>query len=199
MGLETNKAAQTVTQLERAKAGEPPCIYTMFADFTSAPIGTDRAGWLQAVGMVSGTLATDLFLTKASWADRAWPRIKEWGYRKAVEYVGSRGSVQRKRCRVESYRVDWGHQAARDGLAIALWGRENVPGSRERALSFKCGQQAYRRVRDEVGVQANDLLTEAAHFMEMCAGIRPFTGEFIHRWEVATGSNWDAAKWCRDY
>lgn len=193
MSVETQQAYQ---QRERAKAGEPPCIYTMFADFTNAPIGCDRAGWLQMVGMVSGTLATDLFLTKASWADRAWPRIKEWGYLKAVEYVGARKSVQRGRSVVESYRVDWGHQAARDGLAIALWGACGVPGSRERALHFKCGQQAYRRVRDEVGGLATDLLTEVEHYMEMCAGLRPYSGEFIRRWETATGASWD--KWCRE-
>jgi hypothetical protein len=184
------------TQLQRARAGEEPCIYTMFADFTSAPIGDNRAGWLQQVGMVSGTLATDLFLAKAAWADRAWPRIKEWGYLRAVEFVGARKSAVRKRSLVESYRVDWGHQAARDGIAIALWGPTGVPGSRERALSFKCGQQAYRRVRDEVGAQAADLVTEAAHFLEMCAGIRPVSGEFIRRWEDATGASWDVAKWC---
>lgn len=190
--------AQATLQRERARAGEPPCVYTMFADFTNAPLGSDRAGWLQTVGMVSGTLATDLFLAKASYADRAWPRIKEWGYLKAVEFVGSRKSEQRKRSLVESYRPDWGHQAARDGLASALWGRAEIPGSRERALSFKCGQQAYRRVRDEVGSQANDLLTEAEHFLEMCAGIRPFSSEFIRRWETVTGAKWDEAKWCRD-
>ncbi len=189
-------AATPATQLRRAKAGEEPCIYTMFADFTNAPIGDSRAGWLQQVGMISGTLATDLFLTKTSWADRAWPRIKEWGYRKAVEFVGARKSAVRRRSLVESYRVDWGHQAARDGLAIALWGKREVPGSRERALAFKCGQQAYRRVRNEVGEQATDLITEAAHFLEMCAGIRPVSGEFIRRWESATGANYDEAKWC---
>lgn len=195
----TVETAQAYAQRERAKAGEPPCIYTMFADFTNAPLGSDRAGWLQSVGMVSGAIATDLFLSKASWADRKWPAIKEWGYLKAVEFVGSRKSEQRRRSLVESYRVDWGHQAARDGLAIAMWGRNEIPGSRERALSFKCGQQAYRRVRDEVGTQATDLMTEAAHFLEMCAGITPFSGEFIRRWEMVTGANWDAAKWCRSY
>lgn len=187
MGIEL---AQANRQRERARAGEPPCIFTMFADFTTGPIGQDRAGWLQEVGMVSGTIATDLFLAKASWADRKWHRIKEWGYLTAVEFVGSRKSEQRRRSLVESYRVDWGHQAARDGLAIALWGRHGVPGSRERALSFRCGQQAYRRVRDEVGAQATDLITEAAHFLEMCAGITPFSNEFIRRWEDATGASW---------
>jgi hypothetical protein len=176
---------QATTQRQRAKAGEEACIYTMFADFTNAPIGCDRAGWLQTVGMITSPLATAMFLTKASWADRAWPQIKEWGYLKAVEYVGARKSEQRKRSLVESYRTDWGHQAARDGLAIALWGRWSVPGSRERALSFKCGQQAYRRVRDEVGTQATDVLTEAAHFMEMCAGLRPPSDEYQRRLRAA--------------
>jgi hypothetical protein len=170
------------------RPGVELCIYTMFADFTHAPIGETRAGWLQTVGMITSPIATDLFLAKASQADRKWRQIKDWGYLKAVEYVGARKSEQRKRSMVESYRLDWGHQAARDGLAIALWGRVGVPGSRERALSFKCGQQAYRRVRDEVECLATGQLTKASHFLEMCAGIVPYSNEFNYRMRLLSGA-----------
>lgn len=172
--------------------GQPPDIYQVFADFCTAPLGDVRASWLLGAGLVSSDkIATDMFLAKSADVRLKWRDIKDWGYLKAVEFVGARKSEQRKRSLVESYRIDWGHQAARDGLATAIYGEEaDIPGIRARSLQFHCGQQAYQRVRDEVGSKANDLINEAAHWLEMCRSGK-FSPEYKDRWELATG-----AKWC---
>lgn len=169
-----------------------PDIDQIMASFCNAPIGDDRASWLQQAGMVSSEkIAGDLYLARVAETDRMWRVIKEWGYLTAVEFVGSRGSGQRKRSMVESYRVDWGHQAARDGLAIAIFDADGVPGIAARAEQFKCGKQAYQRVRDHVGLKAADLITEFRHFLDMARTGR-YSHEFIERWETATGAKWDA-------
>lgn len=187
------ESAAVLKALANTRKDEPLDIDQIMANFTNAPLGDDRAGWLQMAGIVSSDkMAGDLYLASVAWADRRWREIKDWGYLKAVEYVGARKSPQRKRSMVESYRLDWGHQAARDGLAIALWGKSHVPGSRERALHFKCGQQAYRRVRDEVGGKASELIAEFRHFVNM-ARTQQFSHEFIDRWEIATGNKWPHA------
>jgi hypothetical protein len=118
-------------------------------------------------------------------------RLKEWAYRAAVEYAGSKGGGQRKRSQVEAYRPDWGHQAARDGLALALWPhvREDVPGIGKRAEQFKCGKQCYQRVRDEVSRQASDMIVGFRMDMEQCrTGV--YSRDFRGRWETATGAVW---------
>lgn len=170
----------------------PPDIDQIMAGFTRTPLGEDRAWWLGYANMCSSDpIAADLYFSSIAWDDSSWPRIKEWGYRVAVEFVGARKSEQRKRSLVESYRVDWGHQAARDGLGLAMWGPTDIPGSRSRALDFKCGQQAYRRVRDEVSAQAASLIAEYRYYLDM-ARVGNYSGEAIRRWEIATG-----AKWCK--
>lgn len=168
-----------------------PDIDQIMASFCHAPLGDDRAAWLQQAGMVSSDkIAGDLYLAQVAEADRKWRAIKDWGYLQAVEFVGSRGSGQRKRSQVESYRVDWGHQAARDGLAIAIFGAEGVPGIAVRAEAFKCGKQAYQRVRDHVGQRAAELITEFRHFLDMARTGR-YSREFTERWESVTGAKWD--------
>lgn len=188
MGLESAAALKSLAG--QYEYGGPPDIDQIMADFTRLPIGDDRAGWLQLAGMVSSDkIAGPLYLSSVAWADGYWPAIKQWGYLCAVEFVGARKSEQRRRSLVESYRLDWGHQAARDGLAIAMWGVGEVPGSRDRALSFACGQRAYRRVRDDVSRQAGDLIGEYRRWLNECMTGR-FSPELMSRWEAATGASW---------
>lgn len=180
-----------LTDLREIFEATGPDIDQIMASFCNAPLGDDRAGWLQLAGMVaSDKIAGDLYLARVADADRKWRQIKDWGYLQAVEFVGSKGSGQRKRSQVESYRVDWGHQAARDGLAIALFGEWEVPGIGARASQFKCGKQAYQRVRDHVGNRAAELIGEFRHWLDMARTGR-YSREFTERWEQVTGRKWD--------
>lgn len=151
----------------------------------------DVAWWLGLCKMVNGPIAQSLYIASVSEDVRHAKGLKEWAYRVAVEYAGSRGSKQRQRSIVESYRTDWGHQAARDGLAMALWPhlRDEIPGRDRRCKEFKCGHQAYQRVRDEVMRQACDLIAGFDLDMEQCRTDR-FSRDFIARWEMATGREW---------
>ena len=139
-------------------------------------------------------IAQRLYIAHAAEDSRHARDLKDWGYRVAVEFAGSRGSGQRRRSQVEGYRTDWGHQAARDGLAIALWPhlRDDVPGIGKRAEQFHCGKQGYQRVRDEVQRQAGDLLTGFRLDMQETLDGR-FSHDFRHRWEAATGWRWDGS------
>lgn len=210
MNMESTKAAKIVNALAGThERGEPPDIYSVFADFSAESLTTEKGWWLGMVRTVCGntSLPTDLFLAKASCTMGRTDRFKEWGYLTAAKFVGARASEQRRRSTVGAYRTDWGHQAARDGLALAIWGGKHpdliynglyvvngtgwceVPGRDARAKQFGCTKEAYQAVRDEVGSRANDLITEAAHWLEMCM-LGNYNGEFIRRWEYHSGNPW---------
>jgi len=57
---------------------------------------------------------------------------------------------ERHRTYVESYRPEWGRQASRDGLRMAILGPNFVPGLQTRATELGCRWQAYKKVRDFV-------------------------------------------------
>lgn len=151
------------------------------------------AWWLSLCKMVNSPEAQSLYIASVAEDMRHARGLKEWAYRVAVEYAGSRGSGQRRRTIVESYRLDWGHQAARDGLALALWPHlaDEIPGIGKRCEQYGCGKQAYQRVRDEVSRQAGDLITGFDMDMEQCRRNR-FSRDFIERWELAAGREWPA-------
>ena len=139
----------------------------------------------------SDPIADKLYLTHATEDLRYIRTIKEWGYRVAVDYAGSKGSGQRRRGLVEAYRPDWGHAAARDGMAMALWPdlRNDVPGIVKRVEVFHCGKQGYQRVRDEVMRQTGDLI--AGFRLDLAEAVEErHSGDFRHRWEMATGNVW---------
>lgn len=136
-------------------------------------------------------VAHKLYIAHATQDIRQARDVKEWAYRVAAEFVGARGSGQRKRSLVESYRTDWGHQAARDGLALAMWPdlRNDVPGIGKRCAHFRCGKQAYQRVRDEVQRRACDAIADfRADMSDVLSG--RFSEDFRIRWGVATGRVW---------
>lgn len=155
----------------------------------------EEVAWALALAnaVASEPIAKRLYVAHVGEDTRDARELKEWGYRLAVEFVGSKGSGQRKRSMVESYRTDWGHQAVRDGLALALWPhlREEVPGICKRAEQYKCGKQAFQRVRDEVQRQACDLIAGYRLDVTECLAER-FSRDFVSRWEVATGRRWAA-------
>lgn len=153
----------------------------------------DVAWWMALCKMVNSPEAQSLYIASVAEDMRHARGLKEWAYRVAVEYAGSRGSGQRRRTIVESYRLDWGHQAARDGLALALWPHlaDEVPGIGKRCDQYGCGKQAFQRVRDEVSRAAGDLITGFDMDMEQCRRNR-FSRDFIERWELAAGREWPA-------
>lgn len=136
-------------------------------------------------------IADKLYLTHATEDLRYMREVKEWGYSAAVAFVGSKGSGQRRRSLVESYRPDWGHNAARDGMAMALWPElsTDVPGLGKRAEQYGCGKQAYQRVRDEVMRQTGDVI--AGFRLDLAEALEErYSADFKHRWEMMTGRAW---------
>lgn len=154
------------------------------------------AWWLSLCRLVSmDKMAQSLYLAHVAEDLSQQRRIKDWAYTKAAEFVGAKGSGKRRRSLVESYRLDWGHQAARDGLAFALWGDiMDVPGPSGRAEHFHCGRQAYVRVREEMERETRDQVAAFRSDMEMCM-TGEFSRDFIDRWEVATGGDWAELNW----
>lgn len=137
-------------------------------------------------------IAQRLYLAHVAEDHRHTRDLKDWAYRVAVEYAGAKGSGQRRRSQVEGYRTEWGHQAARDGLAIALWPhlRDEVPGIGKRCEAFRCGKQGYQRVREEVMARACDLISAFRLDMQETLDGR-FSRDFMGRWEMVTGRKWD--------
>lgn len=187
--------AQTVQQLAGIfeQYGEPDAAQRTAAYWWGVQ-DEDVGWWLAMCKMVNSPIAQSLYIAHAAEDVRHAAGLKEWAYRVAVEYAGARGSGQRRRSLVEAYRTDWGHQAARDGLASALWPslKDEIPGRDKRCDQFGVGHQAYQRVRDEVNRAACDLIAGFAMDMEQCRTNR-FSRDFIGRWELAAGRQWDFA------
>jgi hypothetical protein len=195
VGLET-KAAQTVAALAGLYQGrDEPDAQQRTAAYWWGSQDEDVGWWLGLCKLVNSPIAQSLYIAHVAEDVRHARGLKDWAYRVAVEYAGSRGSGQRKRSIVEAYRTDWGHQAARDGLYAALWPHlaDDVPGITKRCGQFHCGAQAYQRVRDEVNRQAGDLITAFGMDMEQCRTNR-FSRDFIGRWERMAGREWDDAR-----
>lgn len=57
---------------------------------------------------------------------------------------------ERHRTYVESYRPEWGRQASRDGLRMAIMGPNFVPGLETRATQLGCRWQAFKKIRNFV-------------------------------------------------
>ena len=195
MNMETSKAAQTVNALaglyerpETPDAAQRTAAYWWGAQDEEVP------WWLGLCKMVNTPEAQSLYIASVAEDLRHARGLKEWAYRVAVEYAGSRGSGQRRRSIVEAYRPEWGHQAARDGLAMALWPdlRGEIPGRDARCEQFGCGHTPYQRIRDEVMRAAGDLITGFAMDMEQCRTGR-FSRDFTGRWEVVSGRDWSTS------
>lgn len=173
---------------------DPPDIDQRVASFMGGTHDEDVAWWLGMANMVASDAAGQaLYLAHVADECSKFRQIKDWAYRVAVEFVGSKGGKQRQRSMVESYRVDWGQAAARDGVAIAMWGADGVPGIVARAEQYKCGKQAYQRVRNAVQNRATDLIGDYRVSLRWAKG-EIHSGDHVDRWEIATGKKWrDAA------
>ena len=190
-------AAEVVSLVKAVfEACEPPDIDQRVAAYWWGKPDPHVAWWLSMCRMVAPhPIGQSLYLARVAEDMSQHRHIKNWAYAKAAEFVGAKGSGKRRRSLVESYRLDWGHQAARDGVAIALWDEIiDVPGVSSQAERFHCGRQAYGRVRDELERETRDLWSGFRADMVMCES-GDFSRDFIDRWERATGANWAALNW----
>jgi hypothetical protein len=184
-------AEQIIDRLRTLYGTEPPDIDQRVAAYWWGKPDEAVAWWLAMCNMVATSpIAQSLYLARIAEDVSRKRQIKDWAYARAAEFAGTKGSGQRRRSLVESYRLDWGHQAARDGVAFALWGDiMDIPGPSVRAERFHCGRQAYARVREELEKQTRDLFSGFRDDMSMCE-TGDYSRDFINRWEVATGSDW---------
>ena len=127
-----------------------------YAKFAREPLSDDEILWLSLASRVmpANSIADKLFLTSRSGCDCYLSDIAAWGDLVAsgiamALYRSKTG--KRRRTYVEGYDDHWGRQAARDGLAMAMFGPRDIPGVVARADQFGCGKQAYQRIRDFVG------------------------------------------------
>jgi hypothetical protein len=93
--------------------------------------------------------------------------VKDWAYTLAADFVITR----RRNARIPGYRLDWGRQAARDGLCRAMWGHLHGTGLRPRAEQFGCSQRGYERIRDHVQSEAKRKLGEFESELGVAIGI----------------------------
>lgn len=184
-------AEQIIDRLRTLYGTEPPDIDQRTAAYWWGKPDDSVAWWLSMCRMVApDPVAQSLYLAHVAEDLSRQRDIKDWAYAHAAEFVGAKGSGQRRRSLVESYRLDWGHQAARDGVAFVLWGDiADVPGPSGRAEHFHCGRQAYVRVREELEKRTRDMIAGFRDDMSMCMDGR-YSRYFIERWETATGCEW---------
>jgi hypothetical protein len=83
-------------------------------------------------------------------------KVKDWAYITAADFVASR----RGPARFSGYALEWGRQAARDGLYRALWPEMECPGRLVRSRQFGIGERPYARVRDHVRSEACGLMSD---------------------------------------
>lgn len=182
---------QIIDKLRTQYGIEPPDIDQRVAAYWWGKPDESVAWWLSMSRMVApDPIAQSLYLARVAEDMSRARQIKEWAYARAAEFAGSKGSGQRRRSLVGAYRLDWGHQAARDGVAFALWGDiVDMPGPAWRAELLHCGRQAYAQVRDELEKATRDAYSSFRDDMVMCMDGK-YSRDFIDRWEIATGADW---------
>ena len=167
-----------------------------FAKFGTQTL-TDEEVWaLSQAKMVmpAGSAGGRAYLAHVAQAPGYAESLKDWARMvadgvAAARYMAPGG--QRRRAYVEGYDPEWGHQAAADGLSLAILGDEaDIPGIAKRAEQFGCGKQAYQRIRDFVGGATVISLVEFRCALEWALGYRR-DRVFEGRWEEVTGANWD--------
>lgn len=153
-------------ETEVFEADPPRELAERYAGWAS---GADDMKMGHAVGVATtraGQVAADLFdLYVMEQRGQDFPkrvnRVKEWGYRKAAEFVASREA----QAKIVGYRLDWGQQAARDGLCQAMWGHLRGTGLAARAKEFRIGERPFQRVRDHVEKEADKAIGRFARVL----------------------------------
>lgn len=132
---------------------EPPGVRELYASWAGAGRMGEHFGFIVAVaqGRCIEPLSADLFdlhvmAELAHGYAHKCRLVKDWAYWHAADFVASR----RGSARIKDYRLDWGRQAARDGLCSALWEHVRGTGLAARSKQFGVGERPYGRVRERV-------------------------------------------------
>lgn len=141
-------------------------------------------------------IAQSLYLAHVAEDFSSVREIKQWAYGAAHDIANEK---HRHRKAVESYQPSWGHQAARDGVALALWSHfaEMVPGYGARARAFNCRSAAYLTVRDGVERKTRDAINAFRNDMvDLSKGFA--SQDFRRRFELGAarrGEECDTKSW----
>ena len=125
----------------------------LYAPFCRRPLG-DQAIW--CLSLASSTLPDNhigyqAWITDTADTDCHMAELAAWCKSLAETAATLKPLLgKRRRLIVESYRKDWGDQAAIDGLVLALRGKGAVPSPEARAEQFNCHRDPYRRIRSIV-------------------------------------------------
>lgn len=136
----------------------PPDIDQRTAAYWWGAQDDSVAWWLAMCRTASrDQIAQSLYLAHVAEDFSSVREIKQWAYGAAHDIANEK---RRHRKAVESYSPTWGHQAARDGVALALWAHfaEMVPGYAARSRAFKCRAPAYLAIRDGVERKTRDAI-----------------------------------------
>lgn len=128
--------------------------------------------------------------------DEAIADLTAWCHGTAAESACTAGSGPRKRPQVLIDRSSrWWRQAGQDGAALAMWGdagymgdafRDSIPGINKRCAKYRCGPQAYGRVREYVEREAKRLIDNFKRDVESVL-TGNYDPSFRHRWESRSG------------
>lgn len=127
--------------------------------------------------------------------DVAIAELLAWCHGTAAEAAATAGGPRGRPQVVIDRQSRWWRQAGQDGAALAMWGdaswmgdvfRDALPGINKRCAKYRCGAQAYGRVREYVEREAKHLIDGFKRDVEMVLVGRYDPG-FRHRWESHTG------------
>lgn len=157
-----SQVEEIIEAIRKDRRSEPPEIAEYYAAWAHGGMGWKEAeafGFLVAGAKAyCGPDAEALFdlhaAGRSSQYDKSARRAKDWAYKVAAEFV----LAQRGVARIRGYSLDWGRQAARDGVFRAMWPDLSTPGRAPRATKFGCGERPYARVRDHVQAKAEKLI-----------------------------------------
>ncbi|MUV13569.1 hypothetical protein [Noviluteimonas gilva] len=122
--------------------------------------------------------------------------VISWCHGTAAEAASTAGGPRGRPQVVLDRESRWWRQAGQDGAALAMWGeaswwgdafREAIPGINKRCAKYRCGSQAYGRVREYVEREAKSLIDNFKHDLESVLVGRYDPG-FRARWELRTGT-----------
>lgn len=175
------------------EAVEPPDIDQRVAAYWWGRNDPAVAWWLSMCRMIADSpIAQSLYIAHVAEDLTHKRELKDWAYNVADEAASKpRQGSQRNKRAVESYDTPWGHQAARDGLSLALWPHlsGDVPGRNKRCEQYGCSHDAYLYIRDAVESRAKELIASFRDDMAQCYEGRQ-SRWFQQRWEDATGNVW---------
>lgn len=141
----------------------------LYAPFCRRPLGDD-AIWCLSLAQTTlpeNHIGYQAWITDTADADCHIPELMAWCKGLAATAATLKPLLgKRRRVLVESYRKDWGDQAALDGLLLALKGKDAVPALDARAEQFGCRWQAYGRIR---GLVAGCVVMQMAQYEDALA------------------------------